>query len=358
VKLPAFPSGFTADFFEQVLPSGFLRSGENIVSVEQSPLGEGTGMMAEISRIRLGVEGNSGARSASLVAKYSSQNPTNREIALLYNLYERESRYFSELDPLTDARCPEIYFTALDGENLVILMEDMSDYDVGSQVIGATLEQTTLAIDELAKLHGSFWQKVDGLDWVPGIAGSYHADNMNNLANMGWDVMVSAFSVPAHINQHRDAFLAAIPALQAQQMSDPLTLCHGDFRMENLLYGAEPGHHPVAVIDWQGPLKGRGMFDVALFLGQSTKTEVRREHEKSLLERYVSGLAAAGVSGLNMADVWADYRRTQLYDWVYAAVVAGTLDSSNEAAFAWMSQMIDRQVKVSEDLDLFDLLPA
>ena len=45
-----------------------------------------------------------------------------------------------------------------------------------------------------------------------------------------------------------------------------------------------------------------------------------------------------------------------LYDGVYTAVVAGTLDRTNEASFAWMSQMIARQVAASDDLDVFGLL--
>jgi len=112
----------------------------------------------------------------------------------------------------------------------------------------------------------------------------------------------------------------------------------------------------VAVIDWQGPLKGRGMFDVALFLGQSTKVEVRQSHEKQLLQRYLDGLISRGITGLSFADLWKDYQSCMLYDWVYAAVVAGTLDSTNEKSFAWMSQMIARQVAASDDLDVFGLL--
>ena len=139
-------------------------------------------------------------------------------------------------------------------------------------------------------------------------------------------------------------------------MSAPITLCHGDFRMENLLYGVQPEHHPVAVIDWQGPLKARGMFDVALFLGQSSQVDVRQSYEKQILERYLDGLVTLGVKGLNFDDLWTGYKSCMLYDWVYTAVVAGTLDSTNEAGFAWMSQMIARQVAASDDLELFGLL--
>ena len=105
-----------------------------------------------------------------MIAKYTSSNPTNREIAISYNLYERESRYFAELDRFADIVTPQIYHSFTDGQGMLILMEDLSDYAVGRQVVGATLEQTELAIDELAKLHGAFWNRIEELDWVPGIA--------------------------------------------------------------------------------------------------------------------------------------------------------------------------------------------
>ncbi len=358
MALPEFPAGFTPAFVTEALSD--LGKGAVITAVRRSPLGEGTGMMADIAKLDLTWDADDARLPKSVIAKYASENPTNREVAMLYNLYERETRFSAELDPLTDARCPEFYFTALGDQNFVILMEDMTDYAVGSQAVGATLRQTELAVDELAKLHASFWQQVDELDWVPGIASSYHADNMLNLAVSGWDTMVETFSefVPEHIRSRRDAFLAAIPALQRQRMAAPITLCHGDYRMENLLYGVTAEHHPVAVIDWQGPLRGRGMFDVALFLGQSTKIEVRQQHERELLVRYRDGLIAGGVDAGSFDALWDDYRRCMLYDWVYAAVVAGTLDTTNEAGFRWMSQMIARQVAASDDLNVFELLPV
>lgn len=361
-QLPTFPQGFTPQYLTRVLQGNLLPEGMSVASVSSAPLGEGTGMMADIRKLSLTYEGQPSGEPPpdTIIAKYASENPTNREVAMLYNLYERETRFSAELDPLTETVCPTFYFTGLEKDNFVILMEDMTDYEVGNQATGATLVQTELAVDEMAKLHASFWEQVDALDWVPGIANSYHADNMHNLALSGWDSMVTTFGefIPDAVRQHRDAFLAAIPALQAQRMAAPITLCHGDYRMENLLYGVLPDHHPVAVIDWQGPLRGRGMFDIALFMGQSTQTSVRREHERALLQRYADGLQAGGIAGIDVDELFEDYRRCMLYDWVYAAVVAGTLDTTNEAGFAWMSQMVARQVAASEDLDVFSLLPA
>ena len=360
MSLPKFHEGFSADFLNLTLSEKFLPSGISIQDVSTEPLAEGTGMMADISKLTFKYNTEPAHLPFSVIAKYASENSTNREVAMNMNLYERETRFADELDPQTDARCPAFYYCALDGDNFLILMEDLSDYEVGDQAIGANLEQTELAIDELAKLHSAFWDQTSTLKWVPGIAKSYHADNMRNWSRTGWDPMVKAFGefVPESVRNHRDRFLESVPALQLERMSGPNTLCHGDFRMPNLLFGVDPSHHPLAILDWQGPLIAKGMFDVALLLGQNTKTEIRQKEEKQLLDRYREGLENHGVEGLTFKFIWDDYRRCILYNWVYAAVVAGTLDPTNEVGKAWMGQMVARQSSASEDLEVFDLLPS
>ena len=360
MSLPDFPKGLTPEYLSKCLTGKVLPEGVIVTDVRIQPLAEGTGMMADIAKLTLIYDNDVSDAPASIIAKYASENPTNREVAMNMNLYERETRFAKELDPLTEARCPSFYFCDLEDSNFLILMEDLTAYEVGDQEAGATLVQAELAIDELSKLHAAFWNKTDGLGWVPGIVNSYHADNMRDWARSGWDTMIEVFGdyVPESVRVHRNKFLEIIPLLQEERMSGPNTLCHGDFRMPNLLFGVESHHHPIAILDWQGPLIAKGMFDVAVLLGQNTKTGIRQNNEKELLQRYLEGLARFGVESLTFEDVWSDYRRCMLYDWVYTAVIAGTLDPTNEAGMAWMQKMVARQSAASEDLEVFDLMPG
>lgn len=359
MRLPEMPAGLTADWLTALFrEQGRLDDGA-IVEVRQEQIGDGTGLMSEVGRLRFRFEGDPGNVPDSLVAKFPSAIPTNRAAAMSYNLYERETRFFAELDPMTSMRTPQIFFADWAGDNFLILMEDLGEYRVGDQRTGADLADTEAMVDELAKLHAGFWNKVDRLDWVPHIADSYHADNMVNLCEIGWPNMCELFKdyLAPGIADKGDLFQSSLASLQAAMDTPPITLLHGDFRMENVLFGQKPEHQPIAIIDWQGPLRGKNMVDVALILAQSTRTEVLREHERGLLSRYVDGLAQEGVAGYDFEQAWADYELAMLYNWVYVAVVAGTLDVHNEAAFAWMSQMVARQSAATLDHDLFRLLP-
>ena len=261
------------------------------------PMGEGVGMMSAMSRIDIRYSSNDHNAPVSLVIKLPAENDTNRAVAEQFNLYMKETRYYQELAPLTEARSPKVYFSDIDDDqNFVLLMEDASEYRMGNQVTGASLHETEICIDELATLHASFWGKIEGVDWLPHISNSDNATNMIKGAEVGWPQMMEYFGefVPDEINNKRDEYLNSIASQQAQLNQDPITFIHGDFRMDNMLFGRMHDHHPLLIVDFQGPLKAKGMEDFAYLLSHSCQTRVRQNHERQLLRRYVDGLQAGG----------------------------------------------------------------
>ena len=63
-----------------------------------------------------------------------------------------------------------------------------------------------------------------------------------------------------------------------------------------------------------------------------------------------------GIEGYEFDEAWEDYRHAVLYQWVYATVIAGTLDATNERGNAWMAQMVKRNTTAIDDLGCLDLL--
>jgi len=357
-QLPGMPQGLTPQWMTLALrESQIIPLEASVTALECQQVGEGVGMMSELSRLVLTYDQELVDTPTQFIAKYPSQNATNRGVAMSFNLYEREVRYFSELESQTTAFSPRAFIAELQGDNFLLLLEDLGDYRTGDQIKGADLSESRAAVSELAKLHAAFWNDVDRIDWIPHISGSYHADNMQAGAAAGWSNMVAVFgeSLPSAVAGAKDAFCAALPRLQRGMDEGPVTLIHGDFRMENFLFGTKAEHQRMAIIDWQGPLLGKGMVDVALVLGQSTQTGVRRANERNLVQQYVSELAEFGVT-YAYEQAWQDYLEAMLYNWCYVVVVSGTLDAGNERAFAWMSKMILRQVAAMQDHNLLQRL--
>ena len=81
---------------------------------------------------------------------------------------------------------------------------------------------------------------------------------------------------------------------------------HGDFRLDNMLFGEPPASPSLTVVDWQTVSIGIGPNDVAYYCGAGLLPEVRASHERSLVERYAAGLRASGVD-ITDDDAWDGY---------------------------------------------------
>lgn len=356
INIPNHLSEITRDWVAACLEK------KSLVSVTLEPFGEGVGMMSSMAIVRLSWPDNSSAELPdSLVIKIAAENDTNRTVAQQFNLYLKEVNYYSDLAPLTTATSPKVYASAIDDKhNFFLLMQDISDYRMGSQVDGATLAECELMVDFLARLHASFWNKLEDVAWLPHMSGSQNATNMAVGCEHGWEQLLSYFGefVPEPINANRDLYIKSISSLQERLDQSPRTLIHGDFRMDNMLFGQKPGHEALMVVDFQGPLKGNGIQDLGYLLSHSAKTEIRQQHERELIARYVDQLGLHGVKHYTVDTAFEHYRVGVAYAWTVAVVIAGTMDPANDRGYAWMSKMVERNGIAFQDLNCLELLSS
>ena len=140
--------------------------------------------------------------------------------------------------------------------------------------------------------------------------------------------------------------------LMERLSEQPITLLHGDHRLDNLFFG----ENDVAMLDWQITGAGRGPYDVAYFLSQSLVPAERKETERDLVAAYHQALIESGVNGYSFDDCWEDYRLATLFVSVYP-LNAGALDLVNDRAVALFRTMLERSVSAIVDLDALDLMP-
>jgi hypothetical protein len=356
IALPNNAADITPAWLTSVMRAG----GHDVTveSIEASGLGEGVGMMSGL--LRLAVTYSSGSGPALLILKMPAGNDANRAVAESFRLYEREVLFYRDVAPRSQAYTAKVFHADIQGHNFALILEDLSAYELGDQVKGCTLEQTRGGIDWMARHHASLWGRTEDpmFEFLPAVSPSYSSEGLAQGCAFGWDPMVQLFghAVPPHIAALKDRYLAALPKLFDWMATPPLTVVHGDFRMDNLFFAATPGQEPLIAVDWQGSLRGRASQDIAYFLSGSVPTEIRREHERDLINQWHAGLVANGVTGYSADDAWQDYRKATLYVWVIAVVIAGTLDPSNERGRQWISVMLDRSVAAIDDLGLADLL--
>jgi hypothetical protein len=344
--------------------SGAIGVGHEVATVAVSRLGVGAGFMGSVERLTLTYSGEPGAVS-SVVVKSAAPDPEMRELVRGYRNYEREVGFFRDVAGELGDGVPRCYAAQIDGpsNHFVLVLEDLSaGFRDGDQVAGATAREARDCLDVQAELHARYWhaRARRDLDWVLRVDGDFFVPTMRAAFVPGWAGITERFPelVPEGLRELGPGFADHVPALARRLAQCPQTLVHSDFRLDNLMFAREPGALPVKVLDWQGILVSAGVHDVAFLLSQNLADGVREAHERELVEHYHRALVGHGIDDYPLARLWDDYRVAVLLEWVYAAIIGGTLPMADERSRALFAAMVGRSGQAIVDLDALSLLES
>jgi hypothetical protein len=264
----------------------------------------GTGQTGASYRLLLDWDGE----SPTVIAKMAGGDiQARRQVA---GGYRREVGFYSQLVATLDIRAPYCWYSAItdDAQNFTLIMEDLAPRKPGRQVEGCTLNQARDAILSLAGLHASRWndQSLFDLDFIPPTTGA-RAEFLGGLTVAGTEQFVARFGAelePADVMTLQECGRAVGPWLLIRPR--PVGVCHGDFRLDNLMF--PPEGHGVVVIDWQTLDIAPPARDLAYFLGTSLKVKLRRVAQDELISLYHAGLVQRGVAEYEMSRCFDDYR--------------------------------------------------
>ncbi len=352
MAVPLTPDEITTEWLATTLPAEVLGGG-TVIGFELSNIGEGTGIFGEIVRASLAVDGGGGAES--VVVKMACTEPANLEVAKVLGIYERELAMFEHVLPDAPLRVPACHFAhRADDGRFVLVLEDLSgEYDVGDQVVGATVAQAEAVVDAIAELHAQWWERPElaALDWLPsGDAPAYRAA-VPGIYQAGLPVLEAEWAdrvSPEAIDIAR-RLGPGFEEILLRNSQGPHTLIHTDTRLDNIFF-ARDGSADVAFIDFQLALRGRGVADLVYLLGNSVPTEIARDHWERLLRRWLDRLADLGVVGYGFDDAVTHYRQSALYYLSGAMSLIGTFDSGNERGAAMTEAYTTRSLQHAVDV--------
>jgi hypothetical protein len=356
---PSTPAGVTAEWLGAVLHASGAAGTTAVRVVRAEPVG--TGQMGSSVRYALGWDDPRTAGPASVVCKFASPDPTSRATGLALRTYEVEVNFYRELAATVAVRMPHCHFADIDlstGE-FVLVLEDLAPAVQGDQMAGCTLAEAALAMGELAKLHAPRWAdaRLAALPWLhrntpealalssqmlPGLLAGFLARYADRLA-------------PEHVTV-AERLMGGLGSWFALR-EPPFTIQHGDYRIDNMLFGTPAGGAPLTVVDWQTAIWGPPLADVAYFLGASLPTEVRRAHEHALVRQYHDAIVARGAGGLDWDRCWRDYR-TFTFAGVLMAICASMLVVQTPRGDEMFLTMARRHATHVLDLDALGFLPA
>ena len=362
LQIPYSVEYVTSQWLTKALVSTRVINSSTVTSFDSERLGEGQGFTGQITRLKLIYDSHESDAPYSLIAKFPSTDPTIRAALNESGLYEREARFYEEVAPQVELSTPRCFYSTTDGEagDHVLLLEDLAPARVGDDVAGCSDEDADLAIREIAKFHAAFWEspRLTGLDWIPSFED--RVEMMQEGYRRRWDPFLAKVGdvlTPTLLEIGR-RFGDNVAGIMGQLSGPPRTIIHGDYRLDNMIFGTPLTGRPLTVIDWQVSIIGPGVADVAYFVGFSMDPERRRATELGLLRKYHSALSEFGVSGYDFEACLHDYRLSLLYHLTRVVVVGALLDISSERGQQLMKAVLDRFDSALTDHKVMELMPG
>ena len=313
LALPRRLRDITPEWLTEALrSSGALDTNGRVVSFEPRNVSLGLGFVGRCFALDLTYE-PAAAGPARAVAKMPTTFGPSRAMADEMDLYRTEARFYSELAGRTPARTPRCFWTGLDPESgdFLLLMEDLGGLRSVSHDNGCSESDARASLSALARIHAAWWDspELGASNWLK-CAGD--ADDTLFLANIdsGWPEFLEGDGRLLNAAEITvlDRIRRGLPRLRSWLGESPLTLSHGDYRLENFFFADEPGGTEVVVLDWQLLAQGPPGRDLGYFLGWNLTQEQRRAWERDLVRFYYQELQALGAGSYTLDEAWDGYR--------------------------------------------------
>jgi aminoglycoside phosphotransferase (APT) family kinase protein len=329
-------------------------TGLAVTDIEYEIIGVGLGVSSSVYRLRLQGENV----PETLVLKLQALDEAAVFTSSMLHMYEREVHFFDELATRSPIRVPKGYGAAVsdDGTHYYLFMEDMGGHRAVDQNLGMDLADAERAVDALAGWHAEFWG--DAERYVESRAALSIGDDIYHgvlplVFGEGWAKVQAEMEVHPTVAEVAPRWTEKLPDMLTALSTSPTTVLHGDYRADNIFFD---DNNEVVLLDFQITGLGTPAYDLAYFITQSLLPDVAAANERTLFDRYIANVVAAGVPVEETERLWEDYRVAALFCLVYPIVASRGMDLSDPRQYALVDTMNVGCARAIDDLSLRDLL--
>ena len=279
---------------------------------------------------------------------------------MTFELNQTEVRFYQEIAPQVQLHTPHLYYGAADPDTkkTVLLLEDITGATGGDNVAGCSTEEARLAIRQIGEFHAYWWKspRLQEMSWLPAITSQMWVPK---AFQRRWAIFADRFGgqMPPALLQAAAVFGGHMELIEDRLMGRPITMIHGDYRLDNLFFGRPETGSPLTVFDWQVTRKGLGPMDIAYFMAWCLEPEHRRREEVNLLKDYHRSLLQNGVRGYGFDQCQRDYRLSLFHPLAMLITAGAILDFTSDRGRKLIDVLIERVNAILSDHRVVKMLP-
>lgn len=310
IEHPQHPEEITADWITFALRRAGVISKNSVKNINKDIIGGGKGFLSSVVKVELQYDMPGESLPNSVVVKIEPENESYKQFGEQTHVFEREIKFYSTIAKNIDIRLPKVYFTVDKPPAFCIVMEDLSSYAPGNQIIGMHHNKVIETVKLIARIQAKFWnnENLNALDWMP-------ETNFIKVDQGYWDSFIDKFS--SYLNQRQieigEKVVRSVDWLVKEKSRRTKTVVHCDLREDNLMFGKDETENEILIIDWQLAIKSIGAFDVARLVGGSELVLERQGHEFEVLQYWYKELLENGVKNYSWDEAVYDFKLCALF---------------------------------------------
>lgn len=363
LTIPTCAKDVTAQWLNRVLAPHL--AGARVLGAKACPFSE-PGQTADVVEIWLDYDSASCVLPDRMIAKLAASDPATRDMCKIYGHFEKEVSFYQNFagDDLPIARCFHAQFDP-ETHDAIILLEHLAPSYSPSYAI--SVEQVRTAFQQVARMHARWWN--DGfLKQDPAIV---QLDDIDRWRTVASGVVAAIDTVRSLVGSQCEASVEVM-TLYEQRLEDlvqfwqtrPFTLSHADFHGKQMFFPNDEGKGKFALIDFQYPLAGPGVFDVSRLLNLGLAADQRTASQTQLIDGYLEALAANGVENYGSDDFLIDHKLGTMTTQIINFIAVNQTDPEfmakecAEYGLDWKDVWLLRGEAMLRELEVADFLRA
>jgi thiamine kinase-like enzyme len=281
-----------------------------------------------------------------------------RLITAIPRLLHTEVRFYNELASTVPINVPSFLAAQSKfgmGSTLVLVDVTETGSTPSKPSDSLTIAQATAVVEQLAKLHSCFWNKVhcnQKYRWLAGPVRSLedHLGTALSIPLMKRGLRLAGELIPSTLHASVIRYARCRRKVMRFLSNTSQTLVHHDCHPGNLFWNqTQPG-----LLDWQLVRFGEGISDVAYFLSTALQPETRRLHETNILATYMQSLNNNGIEYNDFENMQQRYRAHLIYPFeamIVTLAIGGMMSLENNL------ELLRRTTAAVQDHDAFSAIP-